>query len=48
MNLTWVTEAIELIRKGLTNKIESPDKNIVVYRVKNVIRIDIKNVLSED
>lgn len=48
MNLTWINEAIELIKKGLTNKLESPDRNIVVYRVKNVIRVDIKNVLSED
>lgn len=48
MDLTWVNEAVELIKKSLTNKIESPDRNIVVYRVKNVIRIDIKNVLSED
>lgn len=48
MDLTWVNEAVELIKKGLTNKIESPDRNIVVYRVKNVIRVDIKNVLSED
>ena len=48
MDLTWINEAVELIKKGLTNRIESPDRNIIVYRVKNVIRVDIKNVLSKD
>lgn len=48
MNIEWVNEAISIIKKGLTNRVESPDKSIVVYRVKDTIRVDIKSVFSED
>lgn len=51
MYKNWISKAIDAISSGLTNKVESPDKLIVVYRVKDNIRIDIKgirNVFAED
>lgn len=48
MNAEWINKAIDAIKEGLTNRVESPDKSVVVYRVKNIIRIDIKHVFAED
>ena len=36
----WLAKAIETIRQGVCDKLTKD--NIMVYRVKNVIRIDIK------
>lgn len=38
----WIEESVAIIKKGLTNKIESPDGKIKVYKCGSVIRIDIK------
>jgi len=43
--LQWITDAIELIRKGTTNKVISTDKKIQVYKCGSVIKIDIKEEL---
>lgn len=43
-NLKFIREAVEMIQKGLTSKLISPDKLIQVYKCGNVIRIDIKGV----
>ena len=40
MDTKWLEAAIEVIRSGIANKLEKG--NITVYRVKNIIRIDIK------
>ena len=36
----WLFGAIEAIKSGLADKLNK--ENITVYRVKNVIRVDIK------
>ena len=36
----WLAEAVTLISKGVADKLTK--ENITVYRVKNIIRIDIK------
>lgn len=36
----WLTEAVTLISKGVADKLTRD--NITVYRVKNIIRVDIK------
>lgn len=36
----WIADAIEAIRNGTCNKMTRD--NVMVYRVKNIIRIDIK------
>lgn len=38
----WLTEAVGLISKGVADKLTKD--NITVYRVKNIIRVDIKEV----
>ena len=40
MDLLWLNKAVETVKSGLADKLEKG--NIVVYRVKNIIRIDIK------
>lgn len=40
MDLKWLETAIETIKFGIADKLEKG--NITVYRVKNIIRIDIK------
>lgn len=37
----WITEAVRLIQSGMIDKCEK--NGIIVYRVKNIIRIDIKD-----
>ena len=36
----WLTEAVAIISKGTADRLTKG--NITVYRVKNIIRIDIK------
>lgn len=40
MDLIWLKSAINAIQSGLAEKLTKG--NITVYRVKNIIRIDIK------
>lgn len=37
----WLVEAIKLIQSGMIDRCEK--NGIIVYRVKNIIRIDIKD-----
>lgn len=41
-NMIWLQKAIQTIRDGIAEKLTKD--NVTVYRVKNIIRIDIKNV----
>ena len=38
----WLTEAVAIISKGMADRLTIG--NITVYRVKNIIRVDIKEV----
>lgn len=38
----WLTEAVDIISKGIADRLTKG--NIAVYRVKNIIHIDIKGV----
>ena len=40
----WLLKAIETIHSGIADKLQKD--NITIYRVKNIIRIDVKE--SED
>lgn len=40
MDMNWLQKAIEAIKEGVADKLTKG--NITVYRVKNIIRIDIK------
>lgn len=40
MDMNWLEKAIETIRNGICDKLSKDD--ITIYRVKNIIRIDIK------
>lgn len=40
MDIVWLQKAIETIRDGIADKLTK--NNVTVYRVKNIIRIDIK------
>lgn len=40
MDMAWLQKAIETIQAGIADKLSKD--NITVYRVKNIIRIDIK------
>ena len=40
MNIDWLKQAIEAIKFGIADKLSKD--NFTVYRVKNIIRIDIK------
>lgn len=40
MDTTWLKKAIETISNGIADKLCKD--NVTVYRVKNIIRIDIK------
>lgn len=40
-----IAEAVEIIKAGKAVKVEVED-NVLVYKVVNVIRIDIKNAFS--
>lgn len=38
----WLTEAVAIISKGMADRLTKG--NITIYRVKNIIRVDIKEV----
>lgn len=40
MDMEWLQRALDTIRSGVVDKLSKG--NVMVYRVKNVIRIDIK------
>ena len=40
--LKFIKDAVEIIQKGITGKVVSPDKSMQVYACGGVIRIDIK------
>lgn len=40
MDLDWLNKAVKTISEGIADKLEKG--NIKVYRVKDIIRIDIK------
>lgn len=40
MDVIWLRQAIETIKAGIADKLCKD--NVTVYRVKNIIRIDIK------
>lgn len=41
MNVEWILKAVETIKGGIADKLIK--NNITIYRVKNIIRIDIKD-----
>ena len=41
MDTKWLEKAIETIKSGIADKLAKGD--VTVYRVKNIIRIDINN-----
>ena len=40
MDVVWLSKAIETIKSGVADKLCKD--NVTVYRVKNIIRVDIK------
>lgn len=40
MDSNWIVKAVELIKSGMVDKLSKD--NVTVYRVKNIVRIDIK------
>ena len=42
VDTNWLTEAVAIISKGMADRLTKG--NITVYRVKNIIRVDIKEV----
>lgn len=42
MDVNWLTEAVAIVSKGMADRLTKG--NITVYRVKNIIRVDIKEV----
>lgn len=40
MDIIWLQKAIQTIRNGIADKLTK--NNVAVYRVKNIIRVDIK------
>lgn len=40
MNAEWILKAVEIIKSGVADKLSN--KNITVYRVNEIVRIDIK------
>lgn len=40
IDIEWLKKAIDVIKSGVANKLEKD--NIVIYKVKEIIRIDIK------
>ena len=46
MNMEWLSEALDAIRRGIADKLSKD--NITVYRVKNVIRVDIKEAIKDE
>lgn len=41
MDMNWLEKAIDTIKMGIADKLSKD--NIIIYRVKNIIRIDIKD-----
>lgn len=42
IDTNWLTEAVAIISKGMADRLTKG--NITVYQVKNIIRVDIKEV----
>ena len=42
IDTNWLTEAVAIISKGMADRLTKG--SITVYRVKNIIRVDIKEV----
>jgi hypothetical protein len=42
--LKFISDAVDIIQRGITGKVISPDKKIQVYQCGTIIRIDIKEV----
>lgn len=42
IDTNWLTEAVDIISKGMADRLTKG--NITIYRVKNIIRVDIKEV----
>lgn len=40
MDMNWLEKAIETVKDGIADKLSKD--NITVYKVKNIIRVDIK------
>lgn len=40
MDVKWMNSAVDAIKNGIADKLTKD--NITVYRVKNIIRIDVK------
>ena len=40
MDMEWMKKAIETIKSGIADKLTKD--NVTIYRVKNIVRIDIK------
>ena len=40
MNTEWIIKAVETIKNGIADKLTKD--NITIYRVKDIVRIDIK------
>ena len=40
IDTTWLLKAVEIIRSGIADKLQNG--NITIYKVKNIIRVDIK------
>lgn len=40
MDAQWIVEAVDLITSGVCDKLTKG--NVTVYRVKNIVRIDVK------
>ena len=40
MDAQWIAKAVDLITSGICDKLVKD--NVTVYRVKNIVRIDIK------
>lgn len=40
MDMTWMKSAIDTIRAGIADKLTKD--NVTIYKVNNIIRIDIK------
>lgn len=46
MDMKWLYEALDVIRRGVADKLSKD--SITVYRVKDIIRIDIKEVRENE
>ncbi len=42
--IKFIEAAIQFVITGVTKRIDSPDGTIKAYKVKDIIRADIKNV----